>query len=111
MRVDGVTPVLADHIMRELGFTDHREGFWYFCETVCCDETINFTITKSTGQFEELVMDEIFGQPAFYGRMAPEFHNKIRAKVNTITRGLNSAGLTLAVDHAQYGSHGSTDDE
>lgn len=102
---DGITPLLSDEEMRELGFTDHREGYWYWCRSV--DKkgytTLNFTIDKLTGYYEELVMDESFGQPDYYGRAKPEFRDEIISNVDSFVAELNTSGLLLAVDHRAYG--------
>jgi len=97
------TPILAEADMRALGFTDRRSGFWYYCTRLGRYETVNFTINKKSGVYEELVMDEACGQPAYYGRMKPEYGIPMRQKVDQIIERLNAAGLTLAVDHRLYG--------
>lgn len=38
--------LLLDEDMRKLGFTDHREGFWYFSKLIASDITFNVTINK-----------------------------------------------------------------
>lgn len=102
---DGVTPLLSDTEMRTLGFTDHREGYWYWCRRV--DKkgytTLNFTIEKDTGYYEELVMDESFGQPDYYGRARKDLRDEIISNVDRFVAELNSQGLSLAVDHRVYG--------
>ena len=100
---DGVTPVLSDEAMRDLGFTDRHEGFWYFVDRVGDGVSLNFTIEKNTGEYEELVMSELFGQPEYYRNMRPEFRDAIQARIDRIIAKLNAAGLTLAVDPDLYG--------
>ena len=97
------TPILPDANMRALGFTDRRSGFWYYCTRVGSYETVNFTIKKESGVYEEVVMDEMCGQPAYYGRMKPAYGIPMRQRVDQIIERLNAAGLTLAVDHTLYG--------
>ena len=92
-----------DQLMRSLGFTDHREGFWYLCRDVGDGTTLNVTIDKVSGSWEELVMNEAFGQPEFYGRMKPEFRDVIRANVDRIVAELNVVGIPVRVDHSEYG--------
>jgi len=99
---DGNTPVLAEAEMRQLGFTDHRPEHWYFTRRVGSGETVNFTITKATGEYDELVMDEHFGQPAYYGSMKPQYRDEIQANIDRTLAELNAAGLTLAVDSSLY---------
>ena len=100
---DGITTILPDEDMRWIGFTDHREGFWYRVTRVGVGETLNITVNKLTGEYEELVMDEDFGQPAYYGRFHPVYRDAIRVAVDGQVRLLNAAGMTIAVDHRLYG--------
>ena len=104
-KYDGVTPVLDDETMRALGFTDRVDTRWYYCRRV--DDkghtTLNITIQKDTGFYEELVMNEDFGQPEYYGQMKPEWRDLYRDTIDFHIRELNRAGLTLEVDHKQYG--------
>lgn len=100
--IDGNTPLLDDATMREIGFTDHREGVWYFCRRVGPDVTVNFTIDKATGDYSELVMDENFGQPFYYGRT--HLCEQVKTSVEEWVAYLNSKGLTVDVNHSLYGA-------
>lgn len=100
---DGITPLLGDDEMRELGFTDRREGWWYWSRNVDKYTSLTFKIQKDTGFYEELVMDEMFGQPDYYGQAKAEFRDKIIAEINQYVALLNDLGLVLAVDHKAYG--------
>ena len=59
--------ILTDEEMRELGFTDYREGFWYYCKSVGDSKTFkvtfNMTINKKTKEVEICVLDEFSLQP------------------------------------------------
>lgn len=101
-KIDGTTALLDDPTMREIGFTDHREGYWYWCRGVMPGVTVNFTINKETGDYSEMVMDEMFGQPYYYG--GTRFEAKVVEAVDECVADLNAHGLTLAVDHALYGA-------
>ena len=103
MSVDGNTPLLPDDQMRELGFTDRRTTHWYYAAMIGAYESINFTIEKATGNYEELVMDEAFGQPAYYGRMVEPHRTEYRAAVEREVARMRDAGLNLVVDHTLYG--------
>jgi hypothetical protein len=103
MSYDGNTPLLPDPDMRALGFTDRVAERWYFCRRLADGVTFNVTITKATGNYEELVMDEDFGQPAYYGRMKPEWRDRIRSGVDRMVTELAEAGLAILVDHKAYG--------
>ena len=78
MNIDGRTPLLSDDRMRELLFTDRLETHWYFVQRVGSNETLNITIDKATGDYEEYVLDESFGQPAMYGLMNHNYGVPIR---------------------------------
>lgn len=102
---EGRTPVLDDATMRSLGFTDHRPDYWYLCRRVDNNGhvTLNITIQKETGYYTELVMNEDFGQPEYYGRMKPEYRDLYRDTVDFHIDSLKKAGLTITVDHREYG--------
>lgn len=52
--------VVADKEMRESGFTDHREGIWYYCAMLSDVSGISFncTINKKTNHVKIDVLDE-----------------------------------------------------
>lgn len=52
--------VVADKEMREAGFTDHRDGIWYYCAMLSDVSGISFncTINKKTNHVEIDVLDE-----------------------------------------------------
>ncbi|MFE6967143.1 hypothetical protein ACFVAJ_18665 [Agromyces sp. NPDC057679] len=98
-----VTTVLAEDRMRELGFTDHRETHWYLCRRVGDATTLNVSISKANGSWTEDVLDEYFGQPAYYGRMRSPYREQVIAKVNAEIELLRDAGLDVRIDHRLYG--------
>ena len=98
------TPMLDDAGMRAIGFTDNREGHWYYCRAVGAGVTFNTTIDKTTGEWSEDVLDEDFGQPYYYGRnIGHPFAQTVRVRVDEQVALLNSHGLTIEVDHGHYG--------
>ncbi|WP_159601490.1 hypothetical protein [Agromyces humi] len=105
-RWDGETPILDDARMRELGFTDRVVERWYLCARVGPGVTLNVTIQKSTGQYQEYVLDEDFGQPAFYGTFRAEVRDQVIANVDEEVGKLRAAGLDITVDHTLYGVAG-----
>lgn len=103
-RIDGNTPILTEPEMRALGFTDRREGYWSLCKSLIPGATtFNVTINKANGNYSELVMDEYFGQPEYYGNMKPEWRDRVRSKIDGHLHDLQAARLTVTVDHKQYG--------
>lgn len=97
------TTLLPDAEMRALGFTDRREGYWYYCARVDSDTTLNISINKATGVWTEGVLNEHFGQPEHYGHMVEPYRTKIRDNVDQEIARLDAAGLQVAVDHREYG--------
>jgi len=89
--------------MRKLGFTDHREGFWYYCKRVGSDTTFNLTINKDTSEYETLVMNESFGQPEYYGRMRDVYRAQMIANIDVILHELDRDGISAHFDHSEYG--------
>lgn len=100
---DGRTPLLTDEQMRELGFADRVSDHWYLVKQVGAAETLNITIDKATGDYTELVIDEYYGQPAYYGQMVEPYSTRTRDEVDVVLRALNDAGLMIRVDHTVYG--------
>ena len=89
--------------MKKLGFTNHREGFWYLVKGVGEDTTFNLTINRETGGYETDVLNEFFMQPEYYGRMKPVYRDEIIARVNAILHKLAEQGLEIEFDHLEYG--------
>jgi len=60
--------ILSDEDMRDIGFTDYNEKFWYYATTL--DKTMeisfNIRIYKETGEGEIDIFDDEFGQPYDY---------------------------------------------
>lgn len=89
--------------MRRIGFTDRREGFWYYSKKVGSDTSFDLTINKDTGEYETLVMNESFGQPEYYGNMRDVYRAQIIANVDVVLHELRRDGITVQFDHAEYG--------
>lgn len=99
---DGTTPLLTDEQMRELGFTDRLKGRWYLSHRVGSRESFTLTIDKETGDYSESVIDEDFGQPAYFGRMRQEFRSDTVTRLWEVLNKLHTAGLRIKVDPCQY---------
>ena len=67
---------------------------------------LNITIDRKTGNYEELVMNEAFGQPEYYGQMKPEWRDFYRDAVDLYLRQLKLGGLDIKVNHEAYGYKG-----
>ncbi|MBL5974817.1 MAG: hypothetical protein D3X82_13915 [Candidatus Leucobacter sulfamidivorax] len=89
--------------MRRFGFTDRREGHWYWSTRVGSDTTFNLTIEKETGEYETVVLNESFGQPEYYGRMVAVYGAQIVANVDVALHELRRFGLDIEFSHAEYG--------
>lgn len=89
--------------MRRIGFTDRREGHWYYCERVGSDTTFNLSIDKETGAYETYVLNESFGQPEYYGRMRSVYRAQIIANIDVVLHELAHVGVKVNFDHAEYG--------
>jgi len=92
-----------DSYMRELGFTDHREGFWYKSWMLDRDVSLNYTINKDTQAWKEDVLNEMFGQPEYYNSMIQKYREPIIAKIDAIVKELNDLGFHIEVNHEEYG--------
>lgn len=87
---------LTDARMRELGFTDHREGYWYYVTRVGTAITWNVTINKKTGGVELEVLDECFLQPYPFQKLAADglpFAMKVAEKVSEKEEWLREEGV------------------
>lgn len=78
--------LLSDEKMRELGFTDYRKGYWYFCRNVYSSITFSISINKKLPEdFRIDVLDDDFGQPYDYQSMLSKerygSHNPVAIKV------------------------------
>lgn len=100
--------LLPDKKMRKVGFTDYREGFWYFCRDL--GHEISFSVTINKADAEDLcidVLDEDFGQPYDYQRYLKnipenEFAIKIRDKVEYWMEYLQDEGVLSGHIKGEY---------
>ena len=96
--------------MRSLGFTDHREGFWYKCKYLDKDITFNVSFPKSYTSQDDLdiaVLDEMFLQPYDYQYLLSkhpnfEFALKIKDKVEQTMDELQSQGILSGHAKGEY---------
>jgi hypothetical protein len=89
--------------MRNLGFIDQRGTHWYLSRSVGKDITFNLLIDKKTGEYEIRVLEELFGEPEFYGLMLPVQRDAIKWNIDAIINELRLAGIDLSIDHSKYG--------
>jgi len=100
--------LLPDEQMRKIGFTDCREGYWYFCRDL--GHEISFSITISKADTEDLcidVLDEDFGQPydyQYYLINDPnfDFAIKVRDKVEYWMEYLQDEGVLSGHIKGEY---------
>lgn len=64
--------IADDARLRELGFTDHREGYWYYTTRVGNMTSWNVTISKKSGAVNLDVLDEHFLQPYPFQALAAD---------------------------------------
>ena len=112
---DGITPLPSEERLREFGFTDHSPEHWYYTDRVGSAESINITVNKEPvglvqGKpvygYRELIVDEYFGQPAFFGKMLPKPRYEIAQRISEQLAMLRDAGLDLLIDPLEYGWEG-----
>lgn len=101
--------LLSDSKMREIGFTDYREGYWYLIEMVFWpDITFNFAINKDNPEeFEISVIDENFLQPYDYQYfmsigMASPVPWEVNEKVVKIMLWLQDEGVISGYTEGDY---------
>lgn len=100
--------LLPDTEMRKIGFTDYRDGYWYFCRDL--GHEISFSVTINKNDAEDLcidVLDENFGQPYDYqyylqNDLNFEFAIKIRDKVEKLMEILQFQGVLSGHIKGEY---------
>lgn len=100
--------LLPDIEMRNAGFTDWREGYWYFYRDLGHDISFNVTINKK--DVEDLyiiVIDDEFGQPydyQYYLQNNPdfEFAIKIKDEVEYLMEMLQGKGILSGHIKGEY---------
>lgn len=108
---DGLTELPSERELRELGFNDHISDSWYYNGRVASGISINITVAKlPLAKFEgkllygykELICDEFFGQPAYFGLMKEESRFEIAERINAELSRLRDGGLQLKIDPREY---------
>lgn len=93
------TPVLKSKKMRQLGFTNHVEGEWYYTTILLGTTSFNLVIDKQTGRYSIDILNEEFLQPEPYMTMRAPYKNYIKAAIDLKIYELNRAGLDLDYNH------------
>lgn len=91
--------------MRDLGFTDHRNGYWCYTEGVTEDITFSIVINKSNpDDFRIDVLEDDYGQPYDYQSLLAQksyktnrFALKVYDKVEEIMERLSEEGKLVAM--------------
>jgi hypothetical protein len=98
-----------DSTMRRLGFTDHREGYWYLCRSVSPDHdmTLNVEIAKDGSDWQIDVLDENFCQPYDYQYLLNlnptlDYPNKVADECEKWFRKLSEWGLLHGWHEGMY---------
>lgn len=100
--------LLPDEQMRKIGFTDYREGYWYFCRDL--GNEISFSVTINKNDAEDLridILDEDYCQPYDYQKYLKnipenEFVLKIKDKVEHWMEYLQSDGVLSGHIKGEY---------
>ncbi len=107
----GQTFLPSEEKLRAFGFTDRREGYWYYTTRVSSDESFNITIPKEpighiqgepVYSYEELVIDEDFGQPSYFGNLRPELRYAMVEAVGSVLEKTRALGLNVRVNPREY---------
>lgn len=99
--------ILPEAEMREIGFTDHSEGTWYFSRRVGTDISFNVSIPKDGSRLRIDVLDEDFGQPYDYQRILknnPDLPYALNVKggVERYMQDLTDAGVLSGWSPGEY---------
>lgn len=112
---DGATFLPSEKKLRDFGFTDHRNGYWHYSARVGSSESFNLTIPKNpigyvlgepVYSYTEGVIDEFFGQHAYFGKMKDQFRYSLVEKLSTVLKGLMEIGLLIRVHPEEYSWEG-----
>jgi hypothetical protein len=101
--------ILPNEEMRKLGFTDFREGYWYFNKLLSNSE-ITFNVSINKNNIEDLdiyILDEDFGQPYDYQNILEDNPNqqfalKIKNKVEYWMKFLQDNGVLCGHEYGNY---------
>lgn len=102
-----IVNALEDKKMREIGFTDHNEDYWYYCRNLGNEITFNLSMRKDGFEYKIDVLDEDFGQPYDYQyylsqNPASEFALRIKEKVEEIMLELGELGVVFFYERGDY---------
>lgn len=109
---DGLTFLPSEATLRAHGFTDHRPSDWYYSDRVGSGESFEITIPKEpvgtvlsepVYGYIEGVIDEAFGQHAYFGRMRDQFRYPLAEKISSKLSTFLKLGLRLQVNPSAYG--------
>lgn len=111
-RLDGVTALPSEEKLLALGFSSHNPKQWYYSIPLTQSESFTLRLPKipvtddengKTYEYEELVMDEYFCQPAYFGAMNPEYRQKITLKLIDVLAHLKKNSISIEVNPQEYG--------
>ena len=100
--------ILSDDKMKDIGFSENREGFWYYCKSLGSEITFNLIINKADIlDFQIDILDEDYMQPYDYQEMlelAPKdkFTNNIKYKVENIMEYLKDNKIIIGHIRGEY---------
>jgi len=80
--------------LREIGFTDYNEPYWYYCERLYGDITFNLTIPKKNPDKWYIdVLDEDCLQPYLFKSIKTKYARKVEKCYNEVIEKLKSLGV------------------
>lgn len=102
--------VLSDDEMRKLGFTDHREGYWYYFHSVSDDGEVTFNVTIDKAGIDDLridILDEAFGQPYDFQYILErtpdiQYAKDVKEAVEAEMQRLQEAGVLFGHEYGEY---------
>ena len=82
--------------LREAGFTDYYEPYWYYCERLYEEVTFNLTIPKNNlDKWYIDVLDELFLQPYPFKSIKTEYARRVERRYNEVIEKLKSLGIFI----------------
>ncbi len=87
---------IDENKLREAGFTNYYEPYWYYCERLYGDITFNLTIPKKNPDKWYIdVLDEDCLQPYLFKSIKTKYARKVEKRYNEVIEKLKSLGVFI----------------